>query len=210
MLWRTRLVSSSHCPVKPYHHMGPWSSLVQVIARHMFCTKPLPKPMMKSCQLDPKGQSLAKFESKYRMYSYLHPTKIIWKCLFCKIAAMLFIPICDENFFKISFPFQFWHGATVVIKIDQICPMEDRSNVNYLNPLRPSDACNPTIIGSDDGLLPGRRQAIFRTNAWILLIGPLGKTSVKFSSKFIYFHSRKCIWKCRLQNDGRFVSASMC
>ena len=30
------------------------------------------------------------------------------------------------------------------------------------------------IIGSDDGLSPGRRQAIIWTNAGILLIGPLG------------------------------------
>ena len=32
----------------------------------------------------------------------------------------------------------------------------------------------PTTIGSDNGLSPGRRQAIIRTNAGILLIGPLG------------------------------------
>ena len=31
-----------------------------------------------------------------------------------------------------------------------------------------------TIIGADNGLLPGRRQAIIWTNAGILLIGPLG------------------------------------
>ena len=31
-----------------------------------------------------------------------------------------------------------------------------------------------TIIGSEKGLLPGRRQAIFWTNAGILLIAPLG------------------------------------
>ena len=31
-----------------------------------------------------------------------------------------------------------------------------------------------TIIGSDNGLSPGRHQAIIRTNAWILLIRPLG------------------------------------
>ena len=31
-----------------------------------------------------------------------------------------------------------------------------------------------TIIGSNNGLSPGRRQAIIWTNAWILLIGPLG------------------------------------
>ena len=33
---------------------------------------------------------------------------------------------------------------------------------------------NQTIIGSDNGLLPDRRQAITWTNAGILLIGPLG------------------------------------
>ena len=31
---------------------------------------------------------------------------------------------------------------------------------------------NLTIIGSDNGLSPGRRQAIILTNAGILLIGP--------------------------------------
>ena len=31
-----------------------------------------------------------------------------------------------------------------------------------------------TIIGSDNSLSPGRRQAIIWTNDWILLIGPLG------------------------------------
>ena len=35
-------------------------------------------------------------------------------------------------------------------------------------------ASNPTIIGSDNGLSPGRRQAITWTNVGILLIGPLG------------------------------------
>ena len=33
---------------------------------------------------------------------------------------------------------------------------------------------NLTIIGSDNGLSPGRRQAIIWTNAGILLIRPLG------------------------------------
>ena len=37
-----------------------------------------------------------------------------------------------------------------------------------------------TIIGSDNGLSPGRRQAIIWTNDGILLIGSLGKTSVKY------------------------------
>ena len=97
-----------------------------------------------------------------------------------------------------------------------------------------------TIIGSNNGLSPGRRQAIIRTNAGILSIGPLGtnfseilieiyvfsfkKMHMKMSSgkwrhfvsasmcqaKSIYFHSTKCISKGRLRNGVSFISASMC
>ena len=43
-----------------------------------------------------------------------------------------------------------------------------------------------TIIGSDNGLSPGRRQAIIWTNAGILLIGPL---RTNFSEIFIKIHA---------------------
>ena len=43
-----------------------------------------------------------------------------------------------------------------------------------------------TIIGSENGLSPGRRQAIIWTNAEILLIGPLG---TKFSEILIEIHT---------------------
>ena len=43
-----------------------------------------------------------------------------------------------------------------------------------------------TIIGSDNGLSPGRRQAIIRTNDGILLIGPLG---TNFSEILIEIHT---------------------
>ena len=42
------------------------------------------------------------------------------------------------------------------------------------------------IIGSDNGLSTGRRQAIIWTNAEILLIGPLG---TNFSEIFIGIHT---------------------
>ena len=50
-----------------------------------------------------------------------------------------------------------------------------------------------TIIGSDNGLSPGRRQAIIWTNAGILLIGPLG---TNFSEILIKIHtfSFKKMW----------------
>ena len=51
-----------------------------------------------------------------------------------------------------------------------------------VNSLRPGDTyiciSNLTVIVSDNGLSPGRRQAIIWTKAGILLIGPLG---TKFS-----------------------------
>ena len=62
-------------------------------------------------------------------------------------------------------------------------------------------------IGLDNGLPPGRRQAITWTNAGILLIGPLGTNFSEILIEIhIHFHSRKCIWKCRLENVSHFVS----
>ena len=50
-----------------------------------------------------------------------------------------------------------------------------------------------TIIGSDNSLSPGQRQAIVWTNAGILLIEPLGTNFSEYWPKFLHFHSRKCI-----------------
>ena len=47
-------------------------------------------------------------------------------------------------------------------------------------------ACKLTIIGSDNGLSPCRRQVIISTNAGILLIGPLG---ANFSDILIEIHT---------------------
>ena len=48
-----------------------------------------------------------------------------------------------------------------------------------------------TIIGSDNGLSPGRRQAIIWTNAGILLIGPLGTHFSEISIKILTFSLTK-------------------
>ena len=47
---------------------------------------------------------------------------------------------------------------------------------------------NLTIIGSDNGLSPGRRQAIIRT---ILLIGPLGTNFSEIQIKILTFSFKK-------------------
>ena len=67
-----------------------------------------------------------------------------------------------------------------------------------------------TNIGSDNGLSPGRRQAIIWTNAGILLIGPLRTNLSWILSEIHTFHSRKCILKHRLRSSSHLVSASTC
>ena len=69
---------------------------------------------------------------------------------------------------------------------------------------------NLSIIGSDNGLSPGRRQAITWTNVGILLMGPLG---TNFSEMLIEIHTfsfKKIHLKMSSGNGGHFVSASMC
>ena len=66
------------------------------------------------------------------------------------------------------------------------------------------------IIGSDNGLSPGRRQAIIWTIAAILLIGPLELNFSEMLIKINTFSLKKMHWKYRLQDGVYFVSASMC
>ena len=65
-------------------------------------------------------------------------------------------------------------------------------------------------MGSDDGLLPDRRQAIIWINAGILLIEPLGTKLSEISIEDLSFSFKKMCLKVRLRNDGHFASASMC
>ena len=48
-----------------------------------------------------------------------------------------------------------------------------------------------TSIGSDNGFSPGRRQAIIRTNAGILLIRPLGTNFSEFLIEILIFSFKK-------------------
>ena len=54
---------------------------------------------------------------------------------------------------------------------------------------------NLTIIGSDNGLSPSRRQAIIWTNAGILLIGPLGTNFNENIIEILTFSFTKKRWK---------------
>ena len=66
-------------PNDAYMHRWTRPSLVQVMACRLFGTKPLPKPMLTYCQLDPQEQTSFKFQS---VFKHFHSGKSIWKwCL---------------------------------------------------------------------------------------------------------------------------------
>ena len=54
---------------------------------------------------------------------------------------------------------------------------------------------NLTIIGSDNGLSPGRRQVIIWTNAGILSIGPLGTKFSEILIEILTFSFKKMCLK---------------
>ena len=66
------------------------------------------------------------------------------------------------------------------------------------------------IIGSDNGLLPGRRPAIIWANAGILLIPTLGTKFGEILSEIQIFSFKKMHLKMSSAKSEHFVTASMC
>ena len=80
-----------------------------------------------------------------------------------------------------------------------------------LNSLRPIDAymcLQLIIIGSDNGLSPGRHQAIIWTKAGILLIGPLGTKFSEIWIEILISSFTKVHFKMSSKKGGHF--SSMC
>ena len=78
----------------------------------------------------------------------------------------------------VFYPINLWVGITLTLT---------------LNSWRPSDVCvsKLTIIGSDNGLSPGRRQAILWTNYGILIIRTLETNFSEIVSKIHTFSFKK-------------------
>ena len=57
--------------------------------------------------------------------------------------------------------------------------------------MTPICVSKPTIIGSDNGLSPDRRQAIIWTNDGLLLIGPLGTNFSEILIEILIFSFKK-------------------
>ena len=72
---RPQWVNSSP-PSATYMRQWIGSALVEIMACRLFAAKPLSKPRLDYCQLDPKEQTSVKFQSNYKIF---HSRKCIWK-----------------------------------------------------------------------------------------------------------------------------------
>ena len=66
------------------------------------------------------------------------------------------------------------------------------------------------IISPDNGLSPGRRQAIIWTNAGILLIGPLGTNFSKILIEILTFSLKKNVFYSAVCEIAPFLSRPQC
>ena len=99
-------------------------------------------------------------------------------------------------------------AATATTKSDPL-----RIDMGRLNLLRPNDAyvrqlTRPSFVQIMARSLFGTKPLSEPVLAYCKL-DPKEETSVKVQSKHKHAHSRKCIWQCRLQNDGHFVLGSV-
>ena len=69
--------------------------------------------------------------------------------------------------------------------------------LNSSPPSAPKSHSKPNIIGSDNGLLPVRHQAITRTNADLLSIGPLERNFSEILFEILTFSFKNIITKWR-------------
>ena len=67
-----------------------------------------------------------------------------------------------------------------------------------------------TIIGSDNGLSPDRRQAIILTNAGILLIGPLGTNTNEILIEILTFLFMKNAFESVVCETAAILSRPQC
>ena len=127
--------------------------------------------------------------------------------------------ICNsQNLFRIvSIPSWFWHvyreAFTIILNMLIVFPIWTKCTFRFseyvkISPLthwgRVMHICvgKLTIIGSDNGLSSGRRQAIIWTSAGILLIGPSGTNFNEISIavqtfSFKKIHLKMASGKCR-------------
>ena len=136
---------------------------------------------------------------------------VIMRTFLENIAWSIFMNGCDyhQEYSQESPPFMLYQPATQDMLIDWYDSITNSFVLTHWGRVTHICVSKLTIIGSDNGLSPGRRQAIIWTNAGILLIGSLGTNFSEILVGIQTFSFRKCIWKYRLRYSIHFVSASM-
>ena len=129
----------------------------------------------------PSGQISLEF---YWKYNHFNPTKCIWKC--CQLH--------DGHFFQAGLNVSTLCVGIYFSKqkyIRNFLSFLDTGMLNYWG--RVTNICvgKLTIISSDNGLLPGRRQAIIWTNDGILLMGTLGTNFSEILIEILIFWFKK-------------------
>ena len=96
------------------------------------------------------------------------------------------------------------HPSGIIQLLNPISPQSNQlwrhRSINHWGRVTHICIGNLAIIGSDNGLSPGRRQAITWTNVGILLIGPLGTNFSEILIKIHAFsfkkmHLKNVIWR---------------
>ena len=167
---------------------------------HLFGTKPLSKLMWPYCYVDPWEQTSVKLEPKY------HSSKFIRNC--CLQNGGQFVSVSNCQFLMCHY------ALRNHVSHFEYCLRDSFALAWGLLTHwgRPTPICvgKLTIFGLDNGLSPGRRQAIIWTNVGILLIGPLRTNFSEILIGIQTFAFKKMHLKMSSAKWGPFVSASMC
>ena len=82
---------------------------------------------------------------------------------------------CMGKYFVWNFRGVLWNSTQNIFPFHwEMCILLIITHITHWGRVAHMCVVNLTIIGSDNGLSPGRRQAIIRTNVVILLIGVIG------------------------------------
>ena len=126
-------------------------------------------------------ETYTRFRRHFGKFFELTYTAAVQDIIRCKLVVT--VDATDECLFEANEPCAILHEVTAVwmwsppmwyMDVALVMTLTAEINYNiYVNSLRPSDACmcyisKLTTIGSDNGLSPGRRQAIIWTSAGIL------------------------------------------
>ena len=119
-----------------------------------------------------------------------------WPGAVLKIIIIITLSLCLQMAWRCAEDHYNYHSITTAADGLELCWMQKLmcfppSFLTHWGRVTHICVSKLTIIGSDNGLSPGRRQAIIWTNAGILLIGPLGTNFSEILIAILTFSFKK-------------------